>query len=43
MGIYKYDTETNELTTLVEGQAEYNITTIYEDKVFYDDTLTLVK
>lgn len=43
MGIYRYDTETNELTTLVEGQAGYKITTIYEDKVFYDDTLTLVK
>lgn len=43
MGIYRYNTVLNELTTLVEGQAEFNITTIYEDKVFYDDTLTIVK
>ena len=43
MGIYRYNTLSNELTALVEGQAEFKITTIHEDKVFYDDTLTIVK
>ena len=43
MGIYRFNTTTNELITLAQGEAEFKITTIYEDKVFYDDTLTLVK
>lgn len=43
MGIYRFYTELNTLTTLVEGQAQYNIKTIYGNKVFYDDTLTIVK
>lgn len=42
-GIYRYNTETNELIPLTEGQAEYKINTIFEDKVFYDDTLVIVK
>lgn len=42
-GIYKYNIITKQIVALVEGQAEFNITTIYEDKVFYDETLTLVK
>ena len=43
MGIYRFYTNTNELIPLVQGQAEFNITTIFEDKIFYDDTLTLIK
>ena len=43
MGIYRYNTQTNELLALVEGQDEFKITTIYEDKIFYDETLTIVK
>lgn len=43
MGIYRYNVITNEFVTLVEGQDEYKISTIYEDKVFYDDTLIIVK
>lgn len=43
MGIYKYNTSTNELVVLVEGQADFNIKAIHEDKIFYDETLTIVK
>ncbi len=42
-GIYRFNTVTNELIPLTEGQAEYKINVINEDKIFYDDTLILVK
>lgn len=43
MGIYRYNTQTQELSALVEGNAEFKITAIHEDKIFYDETLTIVK
>ena len=42
-GIYKYNTQTNQLEALTEGQGEYIINTIFENKVFYDDTLVIIK
>ena len=42
-GIYKYNVTTKQIVALVEGQAEFKITTIYQDKIFYDETLTIVR